>query len=61
MHRRLPWWILVTWGAFVAAMVPLLLWGLVAGFQYANDWSSVVTASSAAVSGDLVKIGRAHV
>ena len=60
MHRRLPWWILVTWGAFVAAMVPLLLWGLVAGFQYANDWSSVVTASSAAVSGDLVTVASVN-
>jgi multidrug resistance efflux pump len=60
MHRRLPWWILVGWGAFVAALVPLLLWGLVSGFQYANDWSSVVTASSASVSGDLVTVASVN-
>ncbi|MDA0301822.1 MAG: HlyD family efflux transporter periplasmic adaptor subunit [Chloroflexi bacterium] len=60
MHRRWPWWILVSWAAIVAATVPLLLWGLVAGFRYANDWSSVVTASSASVSGDLVTVATVN-
>ncbi|MGE3856570.1 MAG: HlyD family efflux transporter periplasmic adaptor subunit [Dehalococcoidia bacterium] len=60
MHRKLPWWILVGWAALVAGAVPLLLWGLLAGFRYANDWSSVVSATSANVSGDFVTVASVN-
>lgn len=60
MHRKLPWWILVGWAATVAAAVPLLLWGALVGVQYLNDWSTVVTANSATVSGDFVTVASVN-
>ncbi len=60
MHRRLPWWILVAWAATVAGVVPLLLWGLLSGYQYLSDRTRFVTAATATVSGDFVTVASVN-
>ena len=60
MHRRLPWWLLVTWAVLVAAAVPLLLWGLQVGTRYAYDRTNYVSATTASVTGDLVTVASVN-
>ena len=60
MRRRLPWWLLVTWAVLVAAAVPLVLWGLQASVRYASNRTNYVSATSAAVSGDLVTVASVN-
>ena len=60
MSRRVRFLLLTLWGITVAALVPLTLWGAVAGFQWIATGGNYVSSSNAVVSGDLVAVGSVN-
>ena len=53
-------WLLAAWTVLVAALVPLVLWGGVVGYEYVSDSNHFVSTFNASVSGDLVVVASVN-